>query len=78
MTGDVLGLVTSEPLRECGGNAGDRDALLIVYIVRRGISYVPGYVRMCSSMSWYEKSTHEFVSDDSEPERVCGSMMMIV
>lgn len=56
--GEVDGLEVMEPAIDDfrGGITEARELLLIVYIVRRGISYVPGYVRICSSMSWYENS----------------------
>lgn len=41
--GEVAGLEDAEPVRDaCGGNEGVREPLLIEYIVRSGISYVPG------------------------------------
>jgi len=43
------------------------------YMFRRGISYVPGCVRMCSRMSWYEPPAVEVAA--SEDDRVWEAMV---
>lgn len=47
-------------------NGWARGAQLRVYIVRSGISYVPGYEKMCSKIIGYEDPLEEESEDECE------------
>ena len=68
---------SAEELCELDGVPGlvieDTGRQLRWYMFRSGISYVPGCVRMCSRMSWYEPPAVEVAA--SEDDRVCEDMV---
>ena len=55
------------PARDCRVCCCAGGVELRVYMVRNGISYVPGYARMCSRIQGYAESSLEEVEEDELP-----------